>query len=421
VQATRVRDEFWYAQRFGLDWPKLATAPAPKQRGFAVAARPQSSRSLTASPSPSPVPSSAPSNHPPVAIDDLVVVTGPAAGVLEIDVLANDYDPDLWDELEVIDIGSSVHGASITTDGKKVSYEFPAGESEEFSWGAVLTWGEDPPTSGGSIQQVELHDGIRGFEDEFSYTISDSLGLTVSAFVQVKQEADKDWVYRRKPKYDEREEIGIDGKPGYEILVEQKLTKKEGILFSVSPKTQTWQKNVQSALNYYVDTEGELQYQPTPKGGRPLLDTNDVKAGLKAEVVITDKLGLKQTDKAAETLFILEQVKKRLGLNKPGQNLPVPEPEKQPWVPNAEELALVDEMVGPFLEGSTYYVFLNKKKLEELAAAGTVSEETMTKIKGIIAGFGLDWDALDDTYEGLRITDDTAGEELGKWDTREEE
>jgi hypothetical protein len=51
LQGRRVRDEFWYAERFGLSWPKLHGSPLAtpaSQRAMALAASP--------SPSPSPCP-----------------------------------------------------------------------------------------------------------------------------------------------------------------------------------------------------------------------------------------------------------------------------------------------------------------------------------------------------------------------------
>jgi glycosyltransferase involved in cell wall biosynthesis len=61
VQASRVRDEFWYAQRFGLAWPSFATGDAPKPGGFRSLVQAQASPS----PSPSPWPSPSPSPSPP--------------------------------------------------------------------------------------------------------------------------------------------------------------------------------------------------------------------------------------------------------------------------------------------------------------------------------------------------------------------
>ncbi len=54
VQMNRVRDEFWYANRFGLAWPALATHVSPS--GRPQRPRPGSTVVLAAAPSPSPSP-----------------------------------------------------------------------------------------------------------------------------------------------------------------------------------------------------------------------------------------------------------------------------------------------------------------------------------------------------------------------------
>jgi glycosyltransferase involved in cell wall biosynthesis len=56
VQATRVRDEFWYAQRFGLDWPSLAAGGTPKPTKMRAFAEGEPADGPNEEPSPSPPP-----------------------------------------------------------------------------------------------------------------------------------------------------------------------------------------------------------------------------------------------------------------------------------------------------------------------------------------------------------------------------
>ena len=72
LHARRTRDEFWYAERFGLTWPRLAGAGAE----FATAAAgPSSSPSQQPSPSPRPAPTvEIQVNNTAAATDDLVLL-----------------------------------------------------------------------------------------------------------------------------------------------------------------------------------------------------------------------------------------------------------------------------------------------------------------------------------------------------------
>jgi GT2 family glycosyltransferase len=56
LQARRQRDEFWYAQRFGLTWPRLYSAPSISTAPTAGAAAPAEAVTAVFGPSPSPPP-----------------------------------------------------------------------------------------------------------------------------------------------------------------------------------------------------------------------------------------------------------------------------------------------------------------------------------------------------------------------------
>ncbi len=95
---------------------------------------------------------------------------GAAAGedddAIEIDVLANDSDPDHLDSLAIVAVGTSAQGATITTDGGSISYDL----------GSALQWLAEG--------QVET--------DTFSYTIEDLGGLTATTTVTVAVTGEND-------------------------------------------------------------------------------------------------------------------------------------------------------------------------------------------------------------------------------------
>ncbi len=85
---------------------------------------------------------------------------------IEIDVLANDSDPDHLDSLAIVAVGTSARGATITTDGGSISYDL----------GSALQW---------------LAEG-QEITDTFSYTIEDLVGLTATTTVTVTVRGEND-------------------------------------------------------------------------------------------------------------------------------------------------------------------------------------------------------------------------------------
>ncbi|MFC5460638.1 beta strand repeat-containing protein [Massilia niabensis] len=101
-------------------------------------------------------------NAAPTAFDDGVAVfeDGGLVNVPVTQLLANDTDPDAGDVLTVITVGESAIGASISLDGDDISYDI--GERfQELAQGEVVN-------------------------DSFSYTITDEMGETSTAVVNVQ-------------------------------------------------------------------------------------------------------------------------------------------------------------------------------------------------------------------------------------------
>jgi hypothetical protein len=205
-----------------------------------------------------------------------------------------------------------------------------------------------------------------------------------------------------KPNFDEAGEIGVNGTPGYRIDIFQIFGENARGLRAV-PNTQTWQKNVQSAQNVYVDGTGQLHYEKPDT--EVLADTKPITTGATTPLRITDKLAIATSPNASETVFMVHTMQKKLGLNGPNKNLPTPP--KQPWKPNAQQRTILDTMRGPFLEATTNYIFVDKQRITELRAQSKLSEEQLNLIKQAVQGQGLNWDTLPVKYERFSIGDNT--------------
>jgi VCBS repeat-containing protein len=100
-------------------------------------------------------------NGAPEAVADTVAVheDGGATAIAVADLLANDTDPDAGDVLTVVAVGASAAGASVSLDGAAIRYDI-GDRFQELAQGEVL-------------------------KDSFSYTISDDMGVTSTAVVNV--------------------------------------------------------------------------------------------------------------------------------------------------------------------------------------------------------------------------------------------
>ena len=101
-------------------------------------------------------------NSAPTAVDDALTVheDGGAVAIPVTQLLANDSDPDQGDVLTVVAVGESEVGATVTLDGDEVRYDI--GERfQELAEGEVLN-------------------------DRFTYTVSDAMGETSTAVVNVQ-------------------------------------------------------------------------------------------------------------------------------------------------------------------------------------------------------------------------------------------
>ncbi len=108
--ARRVHDEFWYAERFGLDWPRL-------QREHGVGAPEFAAFSASASSSPSPSP------EPPCSVDaiDDLADTDMCKAIRQFSPAANDRDAKNHTLAVAISAGPS-HGAAVILRNTELVY-----------------------------------------------------------------------------------------------------------------------------------------------------------------------------------------------------------------------------------------------------------------------------------------------------------
>jgi hypothetical protein len=212
--------------------------------------------------------------------------------------------------------------------------------------------------------------------------------------------AQAQWAVSLLNGYKTSKQIGIDGKPGYNIVIEQKF----GAVAPIQRPGfgQTWQKNSISAVNFFVDKTGTIHKEAAAN----VIWADVRKIGVKSNlpVRLTDNLAVAPSKNASQTLLIIETVKKKMGFGGPAR-LPAP-PVPKPFKPDPHQLdTLNTDMLGPFLDMTTTYIYVDKSAINRQVALGTIDPNTLTSIQKFLASVGVQWNNLPATraYESYSI------------------
>ena len=343
------------------------------------------------------------------AFDDSATLGDPDTPI-EIDVLENDYDP-LGGPLQVTAVQPGVHDGRtwIAPDGQSVYY-LPPRDVQTPGWGDIYDLSNEQTPSDRTSENAEPPGGVTRFSDSFSYTASNAAGESASAFVQIQSPEDPKWKLKFDDDFKKPQQVGMDGKPGYNLRVVQEIGVNP-LALQKHGNTETWQKNTETgAVVVKLKTDGK--WHAANVGPTVLIDVGKLSSRPVVSLDIHDTLGVSSPPGSVATAFIIEDVSKKLGFNAAGKslkNLPTIAVQRQRGKgPSADEIATVDAMQGPTLESGTHYIFLDKKLLNE-AATERNDPGLLATVKDKLTNAGLNYDNLPDIYERVKVDD------LGEW------
>ena len=183
------------------------------------------------------------------------------------------------------------------------------------------------------------------------------------------------------------------GKGGYKINILQ-VFGQDAKGAKLPP--QLWQQNLQSHTYFYL--LNGTTFKAERIDGLVLADTTNIPG--KTALKVTDTLEM--TIKPGQTpLFITQFVNKTLGSNKVNTKLPTPP--RQPWLPTADQAAVLAAMQGPRESLATFYNFVDKAKIDAAHATGTITDDQYAWVKEDIAAAGLGWGDLPAQFEKLQV------------------
>ena len=352
-------------------------------------------------------------NSPPYAQDDYAYVDIPEQPVpVPIYVLDNDaswisggiyYDSD-GDEITITSVSSPSNGGTawIDSSGLFIWYLPPTIAGSSVSIGGVLPFA---PTTEENYVDGELPSGAwEAFTDTFTYTVADTIGASDEGFVQVNAPSTPEWTWELLPGFDEADEIGLDGQPGYDLKILQ--TYGKNARGQTAPAgVQMWQKNTQNGTMFFLPATGNAVMQNDP--GSVFLDVSNL-AGKKTPIKFDDRL---QAAEAPGTVLVIFQwVDKELGFNyalpdgkrkqlkttsRTGTRKPA----------DAQTRAELDKIEGPKLEVSTLYTFVDREAINAALQADRINQADYNTIKNYLSGVGIDLESLPDQLERLQIGD----------------
>jgi hypothetical protein len=343
--------------------------------------------------------------YKPTANDDFIDVNfdDPEAPV-QLFVLNNDYDS-IGGQLRITDVSMPDHGGEVWIDpsGLFLWYKLPPpGVATSVQIHSDTSVVDDSPVVTGTAGTTTDPGGFEPFKDTFSYTVMDDYGAVANAFCQVRNVAPADWQIHLMPNNTSASQIGIDGKLGYKLQVQQMYAKKaQGGYFR--PGNELWQKNIQTLQYLIVDkNSGQAVYQSPPS--IPWVDSTPIETRSILPLKTTDLLQLNPKADSGEIPFLIETVNKTTGFNESGKTIQRPAG-KRPWKADAATLNLLnDHMQGPSLSTNTLYIFVDKARIIDLLNKQKLSTEDLNTIKQLLQTQGLNWDDMPDRYESYSIS-----------------
>ena len=337
-----------------------------------------------------------------IANDDEATL-GDRGTPIEIPVLQNDHAGG-GGPLKIVSVSPTDQGGEVwIAPGGQSLFYLPPRNIDQFEWDDDFELGAESSPSGDGPEDVEGPGGITRFEDRFGYTVENDNGETASAFVQVKSTQDPKWDLAHHPDYLERQQVGVDGKPGYKLYIRMQVglnplaARKNGI-------TEEWTKNTEtSKMVVKIGNQWQAAQQPA----RVLIDHHRQQFGGKIGVTINDKLDAVLPNGASDAAYIVQDVDKNVGFNAAGKSLAhlpsIAEQQKPGKGPSPQDIAIVDQMQGPTLQTSTHYLYVNKKLLNQLINNGSIQQATLDAIKQDVSAKGFHYDQLPDVFEWYKV------------------
>lgn len=257
------------------------------------------------------------------------------------------------------------------------------------------------PESTGTVEDIPDAGGFAPFEDSFEYIVADAVGATDIGLVNVQAEVTPEWTWELKDEYDEASENWIDGDSGYHLEIRQTFGEAQrGVKFEEG--NQIWQANYVTGTYAGLDTNGAFGWVDT--GTTPIVigDVANVPEG-RVTILNTDTLEWVPPTDADKTFLMIRTAEKKLGFNQIGQKI---DPEVN-FQANAAQKAQLSNLRGPVLTVMTFYIFIDKKLVEDSLANGEITQAQYNQIKAAVEGIGWDWENLPERFEQFQIGGNT--------------
>ncbi len=321
-----------------------------------------------------------------IANDDEATADEPGVPI-EIPVLQNDHAGG-GGSLKIVSVSPTDQGGEVwVAPGGQSLFYLPPNNVFQSEWGTPFSDDEGAQSSG-EIDDVEGPSGFERFEDSFGYTVENRAGEQASAFVQVKSLQDPKWELKPEPKYSKAQQVGVDGKPGYKLYVDQ-IFGTDPIALQMPGLTQAWQKNVVDVKSFYQKSNGGISRASRDAVVKDVRDLGNGTGGIK----ISDLLEWTPSSSNGTLAFTVQTVQKKAGFNAQNKSFDANDSGKE--VTDPADLAVLDQMRGPFLETTTDYIYVDKKLINQMLQSGQMNSADLDYIKTKLNDIGKNFDTRD--------------------------